>query len=300
MRHLLILKYIEKIARTGSLRSAAEELGITPSALNRRILGIEEELGMEIFERHHSGLRPNLAGEIFLRHIRNQIADMDRVKSRIADLSGMRAGRINIASTQELAQFFLPDLIKQHLQEFPAVTFGINLYERGQAEASLLDNSNDIALVFEPIRLNDMQIVYSGNQQVFCLMSAQHPLASKKNLKIYDCANFPMLLPKRFEGIRQIVDAAAAKVAIVLEPAVESNSLDLLHLISYNSEALSFCLEVNLGPDLEKDRLVAVPLDIKGIGGGNLVAGHLRGRTLPVAAARFLENVIKEFSLRYS
>ena len=51
MRHLQVLKYIEKIARTGSLRSAAEELNITPSALNRRILGIEKELGVGARDR---------------------------------------------------------------------------------------------------------------------------------------------------------------------------------------------------------------------------------------------------------
>lgn len=300
MRHLQVLKYIEKIARTGSLRSAAEELGITASALNRRILGIEEELGVEIFERHPAGLRPNIAGEILLKYIRDQIADMDRVKSRIADLSGMRAGHINIATTREVVQFFLPALIKQHLADFPAVTFGVNLHERGEAETSLLDNTNDIAIVFEPIHLKELQAVYSGTQQVFCIMSADHPLASKDSLKIYDCIDFPLLLPKQPEGIRQVLDAAAGKIGITLEPALESNSLDLLRLMSQDSLALSFSLAINLRPDLAKDRLVSVPLNTGGIPAGNMVAGHLRGRTLPVAAARFLETVNKTLSMRFS
>lgn len=300
MRHLTVLKYIEKISRTGSLRSAAEELGITPSALNRRILGIEEELGVEIFERHPAGLRPNIAGEILLKHIRDQIADMDRVKSRIADLSGMRAGHINIATTREVVQFFLPDMIKRHLAEFPAVTFGVNLHKRGEAEASLLDNTNDIAIVFDPIHLKELQITYTGAQQVYCIMSTQHPLASRKHLKIYDCIDFPILLPKHPEGIRQVLDSVAAKVGITLEPALESNSLDLLRLMSQDSEAISFCLAINLRPELEKDRLVSVPLDLSGIPAGILVAGYLRGRTLPVAAARFLESVNKKLSLQYS
>lgn len=300
MRHLQVLKYIEKIARTGSLRSAAEELGITASALNRRILGIEEELGVEIFERHPAGLRPNIAGEILLKYIRDQIADMDRVKSRIADLSGMRAGHINIATTREVVQFFLPALIKQHLADFPAVTFGVNLHERGEAETSLLDNTNDIAIVFEPIHLKELQTVYSGTQQVFCVMSEGHPLASKDSLKIYDCTDFPLLLPKQPEGIRQVLDAAAGKIGITLEPALESNSLDLLRLMSQDSLALSFSLAINLRPDLAKDRLVSVPLNTGGIPAGNMVAGHLRGRTLPVAAARFLETVNKTLSMRFS
>jgi len=300
MRHLQVLKYIEKIARTGSLRSAAEELNITPSALNRRILRIEEELGVEIFERHPAGLRPNIAGEILLKHIRDQIADMDRVKSRIADLSGMRAGHINIATTREVVQFFLPALIKRHLLEFPAVTFGVNLHERGEAETSLLDNTNDIAIVFDPIHLEKMRKVYSGVQQVYCIMSKGHPLAERERLRIYDCVDFPLLLPKHPEGIREMLDAAARKIGITLEPALESNSLDLLRLMSQDSEALSFCLGINLRPDLANDRLAMVPLDTGGTPEGVLVAGHLRGRTLPVAAAQFLESVNKELSLQFS
>ncbi len=300
MRHLQVLKYIEKISRTGSLRSAAEELNITPSALNRRILGIEEELGVEIFERHPSGLRPNTAGEILLKYVRDQIADMDRVKSRIADLSGMRAGHINIATTREVVQFFLPGLIKQHLAEFPAVTFGVNLHERGDAETSLQDNSNDIAIVFEPIHLNELQVVFSGAQQVFCIMSMDHPLAQKESLKIYECAEYPLLLPKHPEGIRNVLDSTATKIGINLEPALESNSLDLLRLMSQDGTAISFCLAINLRPDLANDGLVAVPLDMGRAFAGILVAGHLRGRTLPVAAARFSEMVTKELSVKFS
>ena len=300
MRHQQVLKYIEKIARTGSLRSAAEELGITPSALNRRILGVEEELGVEIFERHPAGLRPNIAGEILLEHIRDQLADMDRVKSRIADLSGMRAGHINIATTREVVAYFLPDLIKQHLTEFPAVTFGVNLHERGEAENSLQDNSNDIAIVFEPMHMQDMQTVYAGPQEMFVVMSQDHPLAGRENLHIYDCTDFPLLLPKRPEGIRQVLDEVAAKVGVPLEPAVESNSLDLLRLMSQDSLALSFCLAINLRPDLDKARLVSVPLHPGGVPAGVLTAGYLKGRTLPVAAARFLETVNKELSVRFS
>ncbi|MBL4874445.1 MAG: hypothetical protein JKY41_13945 [Rhodobacteraceae bacterium] len=225
---------------------------------------------------------------------------MDRVKSRIADLSGMRAGHINIATTREAVQFFLPEMIKDHLAEFPAVTFGVNLHERGEAEASLLDNTNDIAIVFEPIRLKELEITYTGAQQVFCIMSAQHPLAGRKILKIYDCVDFPLLLPKHPEGIRRMLDAAADKVGITLEPALESNSLDLLRLMSQDSEAISFCLGINLRPDLESDRLVPVPLDLRGIPAGILVAGYLRGRTLPVAAARFLECVNKKLSLQFT
>lgn len=131
-------------------------------------------------------------------------------------------------------------------------------------------------------------------------MSEEHPLACKEKLKIYDCIDFPLLLPKHPEGIRQVLDAAAAKVGISLEPVLESNSLDLLRLMSQDSEAVSFSLEINMRPDLKKDRLVSVLVDIHGIPGGVLTAGYQRGRTLPVAAARFLESVNIELSEQFA
>ena len=96
MRHLLPFRYIDAIARAGSIRKAAETLAITPSALNRRLLAVEDELGVELFERMSNGVVLNVAGEILLEHIRNQISDMERVKSRIADLSGERRGSVSI------------------------------------------------------------------------------------------------------------------------------------------------------------------------------------------------------------
>ncbi len=298
MRHLQTLRYIEKISRTGSLRSAAEELGITPSALNRRILAIEQELGVEIFERLPSGLRPNIAGEILLDHIRRQLADMERVKSRIADLSGMRAGHVNIATTRESALYFLPELIRRHMREFPAVTFGVNLMGRGEAEQSLADLSNDIAIVVEPVHLRDLQAVHTGAQQMYCVMAHDHPLASRKELRIYECIDYPLLLPARSEGIRSILDRAAERAGIKLSPALESNSLDMLRLMSQSSDALSFALAINLRPSLAEDGLVAVPMNHASVPPGTLVAGHLRGRALPVAAARFLEVVVKALAQR--
>ena len=51
MPQLKPLTYLIEVARIGSIRKAAEALAITPSALNRRILALEEELGAPIFER---------------------------------------------------------------------------------------------------------------------------------------------------------------------------------------------------------------------------------------------------------
>ena len=65
MRHMRIWRYIDETARCGSLRRAAERLNITPSALQRRIQDVEEDLGTLLFERRPSGVALTAAGMTF-------------------------------------------------------------------------------------------------------------------------------------------------------------------------------------------------------------------------------------------
>ena len=97
MKHLRSLTAVAEVARSGSIRRAAERLNITPSALTRQIQDIEYELGTPIFERLAQGMRLNAAGELLARHIRDQAADLDSVRSQIADLSCVRRGQVALA-----------------------------------------------------------------------------------------------------------------------------------------------------------------------------------------------------------
>ena len=89
MRHLKDFEFIEGVVRAGSIRKASEDMNITASALNRRINKFEEEFGYEIFERLPRGVRLNPAGEMLMQHIRTQNSDFARLKSQVADLSGV-------------------------------------------------------------------------------------------------------------------------------------------------------------------------------------------------------------------
>ena len=81
MRHMETFRLIEAVARAGSIRKAAEDAGLTASALNRRISKFEDEFGAQIFERLSRGVRLNPAGELILQHYRSQRSDMARVQS---------------------------------------------------------------------------------------------------------------------------------------------------------------------------------------------------------------------------
>ena len=64
MNHLRFLHYIDEVARSGSIRQAAERLHVAASAVNRRLIDIEDELGAPIFERLPRGMRDRDQSEL--------------------------------------------------------------------------------------------------------------------------------------------------------------------------------------------------------------------------------------------
>lgn len=299
MRHLLPFKYVEEIAKAGSIRKAAENLAITPSALNRRLLAIEEELDVQLFERLAVGVRLNTAGEILLEHIRNQLSDLERVKSQIADLSGQRRGNVAIACSPELTGGFLPKEVQRYQKEFPAVSFKINRRFRLDVENALIEHLSDVAFIFEPAKLADFQTVFNIQQTMYCVMDKDHPLATKKSLRLYECAEFPLLLPEPSWGIRHLLDQSALRLGLNLRSVIQSDAREFLRDYERKQNQLSFEIGININRDNDESRLVQVPLNPLDVPEGYIFVGHLKGRTLPVAAARFLEQVTIEMAKRF-
>ena len=209
MKHLLPLRHVDAVARAGSIRKAAERLAITSTALNRRILAMEEELGVPIFERLPGGVRLSTAGELFVMHARGQIADMERLRSRIADLSGERRGHVSIVAGHACLERFLPAMIADYRRDHPAVTFSVRLCNRHGAEPVLADYRADIAMVYEGDWGPALQITAERAQAIHLLCRSDHPLAGENSIRLRDCLDHPMALPTRANGVRMLLERAA-------------------------------------------------------------------------------------------
>ena len=300
MRHLTPLKFIDEVARAGSIRRAANTLDITPSALNRRILSIEEEIGVQIFERIPGGVRLNTAGEFLVHHIRNQVADLDRVLSQIADLSGVRRGHVSIACSQALLPHFITEHINRYRADHDEVTFTVLQKDRDAAVSVLHDYSADLALVFEPPHSSELQTIFTVRQPVYAVMARDHPLATSKTVRLADCLNYPTALPLNRHGVRYLLDAAQHRAGLTLEPIVQSDSFEFLVNYAATKGAITFQIPVGLPDSHAQSNIVGCPIDTKDVPHGLLHLVQLKTRTLSVAATRFAEQLVdtlvKEFT----
>lgn len=291
MRYLRTFELIEAVVRAGSIRKAAEDTNLTASALNRRIQGFEQEFGWPIFERLPRGMRLNPAGELLMHHIRLQRTDLARVQSQVADLSGERRGHISIACSQALLPYFLPEQIAIYRANHPGVTFSINVRDRAQAERDLASYSSDLALVFEPVHLVEFDVLYALPQRVHAVYPAGSPLGDTPALRLRDCLNHRLVLPTAAYGVRNLLELAATSIGRTLTPTVETESFDLIRHYVTQENTVGFQIPIGLKPPQEAG-FGHRPLAERDVRPGQLLLGQMKGRALPVASARFGQQLV--------
>jgi DNA-binding transcriptional LysR family regulator len=296
MKHLRLFEYIDAVVRAGSIRRAAESLYITPSALDRRIQQVEEELDCAIFERHAKGMRLNAAGEIFLGYVRRHLADGDCMRSEIEGLKGLRRGRVEVVASQALATRFLPAQINRFRESFPGVSFGVRIVSRQESLAALMAYEADLALVVFPKLNSEILQIVTVAEPVMAMMSRQHPLAGKPELRFSDCLNYPLVLPGPELGARELLDTVLLRRPSNVQIIAETNSFELMRGLLADSQSIGFQVSIGAPSQNEHSDLFSRPVSQRDLPSAPLVCAQLRSRTLSVAAAKFAEQVSCELN----
>ncbi len=293
MRHQRVLRYVDEVARTGSIRKAADKLNVTASALNRRVLDIEEEIGYPLFERHARGMRLTSAGETFLRYIRTDTSNAARMLSEIEDMSGLRRGVVKLAASQAVAYDMLPREIEIYRKAFPLVEFSVRVGNRVEAMRALLDYTADLVVMFNPERSSDLEVLASVPQRLIAVMAADHPLARRRSLRLREIVQYPLALPETGLGSRTLLDGFFARSSLRYSVGLESNSFELLMRFIRQEPAITFQISIGTPPATGLDGILSRPINEPTLPGADVVLGQLRGRILPVAALKFSQQLAR-------
>jgi DNA-binding transcriptional LysR family regulator len=168
------------VAKHLSFRAAARALGIRQSAVSRHVRALEDELGVSLFERHHTGVRVTNAGARFLQQAREALAQLDQA-SKIAGAEGRGAtGQLSIGILSSMGAGFLRELIQAYSERHPDVA--IHIVEGGAIEHISLVRKRrlDVAFVADASEASDCDVAPLWNERLFVALPQGHPLSDCK------------------------------------------------------------------------------------------------------------------------
>lgn len=285
------LRYFTAVARCGSIREAAEELHIAQSALSRQIHKLEDELGAPLFQRHARGVELTSAGEILLGHAQSSLRQVERVRSEVEALKGLRRGTVHVHAIEALVPHLLPQVVTRFNRRYPGIRFEITIDGSDHVIAAVREGRTDIGIAFHTPADPDLATVFKVREPLVATMSAQHPLADRAKVSIAECAAYPIAVPPRNTGSGVLIELACKAVGVYLKPMLETNSIPLRVAFLRDNNGVTFLSRLSAWDSLRSGELVALPMRDRMLNSGTIAAVTHASRQLPLAAEEFLRTV---------
>jgi DNA-binding transcriptional LysR family regulator len=284
-----VLKYFLAVAKTGSIRLASEEMFVAPSAVSRQMTALEEDLGIPLFERSAKGVRLTSAGEVFASTARSIIRKMERARSEIDDLRGLKRGHVSIYTVEGVVSEFLFPLLAAFNRSYPNISFEIQVTGTDDVLRALIEDRGDIGLAFNPEANPEILPIKQTEHPVVAVSLPDHPVAKAAALRVADLPDHVLGLPDRTFGVRRLLDDAMARDHVPNRPFLQVNSIEMAKAFVRAGMGLTVLPEFAVEVEKARNEFASIRLhDRKGALSATLVLCTHRDRHLSAAARRVL------------
>jgi len=177
------LRVVKAIADTGSITAAARLLGYSQPAVSQQLRRLERRAGMPIVERVGRGVRLTEAGHVLARHAVAVTTALDAAAGDLAELRGLRAGRVRIAAFPSASSIVVPRVIAAVTARRPGVSISFVEAEPPEAIVAVREDRADIALTYSypgdrrelDLSANGLAVRTVGGDDTVLVLPADHP-----------------------------------------------------------------------------------------------------------------------------
>ena len=260
------LRIFVAVAERQHVTRAAEALHLTQSAVSSAIHALEERFGVKLFHRVGRGIELSEAGREFLDEAHGVLARADGALLRLADLGGLRRGRLRIHASKTIASYWLP----RHLMAFRRAHSGIELVvgignttevvhavREGVAEIGLIEGAIDHPGLIEREVARDQLVI---------VVAPDHPWAARSTaLQPSDLLGSEWVMREPGSGTRSEFEAALTAVGLdpgTLLISVELPSNEAVRAAAETGDVATAISASVAAPSIEAGLLVAVQFDL--------------------------------------
>ncbi len=214
------LKYFVRVAETGNLTRAADELRIAQPALGMQIKQLEEALGVSLLTRHSRGVSLTAAGQTLLARA---IQILELVDIACREVRGDAREAVRFGLTPSLMQIIGPELLLRISKNAPSLSFSLTEEMSHVLVDSLHRGDLDLILAYEvadapglwkrALYQEDLVLVTAAGDGGDGPVSFREALAG------------PLILPEPRDGVRSLVDKMAAEHDLVIRLEHEIRSI---------------------------------------------------------------------------
>lgn len=237
LRHLEIFL---KVADTGSMRAAAEELFITQPTVSGSIAELEKECNVLLFERLNRRLYITEAGKKLKIYARKMLNLQDEIIRQIA--SSEDNTPLKIGATVTIGTCVLPE----YISKMKGIKTKVLIDNTAKIEQGILNNTLDIGLVEGRTSSEDVITTPFMRDEMMLICREDNRFAKKASVTLEEIKCEPMIFREENSGTRVVIDEAMEKAGVKVDVLWNCN----------NTQAILNAVKLGIGVSILSPRLL--------------------------------------------
>lgn len=223
--NLSTLNLIVLIADNGSMTEAAKKASLTVAAVSKRLLELESQLQIQLFERHGKGVALTEPGRAVLAQARQLLYDFDRLESQLTAFRTGGLGTVRMGANAASMTQFVPEDLARFFNKHPGVRVDLKELNTDEIVTRLTDGRLDLGLfAARETPLSVQAFPYRSYR--LCVVTPQDSrLAKRSRIRFDEVASLPII---GLEGGSSLLQLLHRRASQALNIPVEARSFDVV------------------------------------------------------------------------
>ncbi|HEY8562664.1 MAG TPA: LysR substrate-binding domain-containing protein [Pyrinomonadaceae bacterium] len=206
------IKYFLSLADELHFWRTSEKMFITQSALSRHIKGLEQELGLKLFERDKRNVRLTAAGEFLREEYKKLVGEFESVSRHARQIAAGEVGSLRVGHPASITFSVLPEILLALSRKHPQITAQMFELMATDFDAALLGYHIDAGFNREPGKAAGLASKELLRENFALVVPARHRLAVENKIDLREVENEWFVLPslagksEHVEQLRAIFD----------------------------------------------------------------------------------------------
>jgi DNA-binding transcriptional LysR family regulator len=238
LNHLFLFR---AVAEAGSFSRAAETVHISQPAISMQVAELEAQLELTLFHRLPRGVKLTAAGQLLFGYAQRLGALVDEAQRAMAEVKGVRRGRLSIGASTTIGVYLLPDLLGEYRRRYPDIDLRFDIANTEEIENRLVDGILDAGLTEGlPPNRDELESVIFLRDELVPIGRPDHPrlAADGKPLTLQQLCAEPIILRERGSGTREVIEGALAR---------RRQKLQRIAMVLGSTEAIKRAVAAGLG-----------------------------------------------------
>jgi LysR family transcriptional regulator, regulator for metE and metH len=258
------LRLVQAIAEAGGATQAAKRLHLSQSAVSHQLRGLEERLGLELFQRQGRRLCITRAGQKLVELAQQVLLPLLQAELELKRGMFRERPKLRVATQCYTAYHWLPRALQALMTEHPEVELVLQSDVVGDADEHLREDRSDLVLcVMAPSKASLTRVALFSDELVLAVPRG-HQLARKKYVEGIDLAEETLVQnntsPLERDRVKKLLFGEHGRVKHVLRLPVTEAVLDLVQA----GMGVSILASFTLGARIERGEIESVRLTRRG------------------------------------